>query len=380
MPPLPPWAHEAVVAPLAAALALHQAARALGLARALVELGALAAYGYALERVAIAVFRSHVYGDAWALAPGGVPVAVAVVWAAVLSSAMAVAGRRGRAGPLDRAATAALVGITLDLLMEPVAVRRGLWHWTPPGAWLGVPVGNFVGWGVIVGVYTYGAERWGGASALRREALHRLGLAVAAVAALVAVGLVWRGLALEDRFGARTGWATWGALLLATAARATARAGTDAGAGTLATRLARTSGRGPAAVFLFLAAAFAWDAAALGGHAVGLVALGTVVTLAWATRPPETAVLFSRARLAALSRFARAEGLVRVLMKPRNGTPWTAADRQFLRSGLLALARLSPAFLLFLLPGGMLLLAGYACVLDRRRGGRPPETSPRPVT
>ena len=45
---------------------------------------------------------------------------------------------------------AALIAISLDLLMEPVAVRLGLWRWTPPGAWLGVPVGNFVGWAVIV--------------------------------------------------------------------------------------------------------------------------------------------------------------------------------------------------------------------------------------
>jgi prolipoprotein diacylglyceryltransferase len=93
--PLPPWLYELVVAPVAVGFALHHARRALGLARALGEMVSLAAYGYALERAAIAVFRSHDYGQGWTWAPGGVPLAVAAVWAAVLIAAMAVAGRRG---------------------------------------------------------------------------------------------------------------------------------------------------------------------------------------------------------------------------------------------------------------------------------------------
>ncbi|MCY0683024.1 carotenoid biosynthesis protein, partial [Klebsiella pneumoniae] len=87
------------------------------------------AYGYALEMVAIHLFGSHTYGTAWLLAPRGVPIAVALVWAAVISSAMALAARTGWHGSGTRAAAAALVAISLDLLMEPVAVRSGLWRW-----------------------------------------------------------------------------------------------------------------------------------------------------------------------------------------------------------------------------------------------------------
>ena len=128
------------------------------------------------------------------LAPLGVPVAVALVWAAVISAALALAARRGLRPASARALAAALFAITLDLMIEPVAVRRGLWGWTPPGPWLGVPIGNFVGWAVIVAGYAYrapSAGRAGGASRSKRGGASswprpRLG-------ALVAVGPCGRG-------------------------------------------------------------------------------------------------------------------------------------------------------------------------------------------
>src|SRR5206468_6307272 len=141
----------------------------------------------------------------WRVAPGGVPLAVVAVWAAVISCAMAVAVRRGSATPARRALAAAVLAIAVDLAMEPVAVRDGLWRWTPPGAWLGVPVGNFVGWAVIVGSYTLGAERWAGSDHVWLQAGRRLALAVVSVLALLAVGLAWGGLGLGGRVPAGGG-------------------------------------------------------------------------------------------------------------------------------------------------------------------------------
>jgi hypothetical protein len=304
-------------------------------------------------------------------------VAVAGVWAAVLAAAMAVAAQHREWGALRRAAVAALLGISLDLLMEPVAVRRGLWRWTPAGAWLGVPMGNFVGWGVIVGVYAFGAERWAGASGLLREAWRRAGLAAGAVAALLAVGALWRTLGLETLFQARVSWAAWGALLLATVALTTVPGTAPTAAEAPPPRPSRG---GPSAVFLLLAAAFAWDAVALGDRSLAVAAAGTLAALAWGTRPRETAALLLRWRRAAHSRFTRVEGFVVVLMKPRNGVPWTPADRRFLREALLQMARWSPALLVFLLPGGMLLLAAYAWLLDRRARTRDEAPAQEPTS
>jgi hypothetical protein len=70
----------------------------------------------------------------------------------------------------------------------------------------------------------------------------------------------------------------------------------------------------------------------------------------------------------AFTRLSAVQDFVAVLMKPRNGVPWTQEDRAFLRAGLRTLARWAPGFLLFLLPGGLGLLGIYAWLLDRRRG------------
>jgi uncharacterized membrane protein len=276
---LPLEVYELVAAPLAFALAFRHAQKALGAGRAAVEMLALVLYGYALERVVIAVFASHEYVPAWRAAPGGVPVAVAVTWAAVIVSVMAQAARVGGASCFGRAGRAALFGIALDLLMEPVAAARGLWAWTPSGPWLGVPLGNFVGWGVIVGVYTFGAERFGDAASLGAQALRRAALGAAAVGALVVVGVAWRSLRAERLFEGGRGAVVAGALFAGAVLSARPKAARIAGPG-LAARLGRARGPLPAVVPLLLAALFAADAF-LGGPpalwpvaSVALVALG----------------------------------------------------------------------------------------------------------
>jgi len=72
-----------------------------------------------------------------------------------------------------------------------------------------------------------------------------------------------------------------------------------------------------------------------------------------------------------LSHVAPVQGLMRLLMKSRNtGLPWTREEARQLRAQLKAVARLVPTLLVFLLPGGLLLLPILAEVLDRRRPSR----------
>lgn len=269
MTPLPCAAFELLVAPLSAGLALGHAARGLGLRHAAVEFLALASYGYALERVSMALFASHEYARDWLLAPGGVPVAVAACWSATILSCTALAHRLGARSPGALAAAAALLGVALDLLMEPVAVRSGLWRWTPPGPWLGVPVGNFVGWGVIVGVYVLGAERAAAAATAASLAARRLALASAAILALVLVGLAWTRLGAERLFGGgpAAGLLPAGVLAAVLAVPRLPRIPAPDG---LAARLAG-AGRSWALVPMLLA--FAANAALSGGPALWLLAV-----------------------------------------------------------------------------------------------------------
>ena len=285
---VPVAVHEFLVAPAAILLAFRHARAALGARRAAGELLTLAVYGFTLERLSMSVFGSHRYGSGWVLAPLGVPIAVALVWAAVISSALTLAARRGLRPTWARALAAALFAVTLDLTIEPVAVRRGLWEWTPPGPWLGVPIGNFVGWVVIVAGYGIGAERWAGDGRFGVEALRRLILAGGALAALVAVGSVWTGLGMETVLGRRGGWLAWGLVLVASAALGRRRSPPFEG-DTLAGRLAVTPGMAPGLVFLAVATAFAAEAALLADAVIGLVALGTALALLPLLRPSGTA-------------------------------------------------------------------------------------------
>lgn len=276
---MPTWIHEWVAAPLAFGLAFVHASRAFGPRRAGVELAALCVYGFALEWVAMAVFGSHRYAGGWMLAPAGVPMAIAAVWAAVIVSAVALSVRAGAGSPWHRAALAASLGITLDLLMEPVAMQVGLWEWTPRGPWLGVPIGNFVGWAVIVGGYALGAERWPGTGALLGDALRRLGLAAAAIAALVAVGIVWKATGAEQLFEGAAGWSAWALLAVAPLMLSWIRTRAVPGVPTFATRLGHAPGMIPALVFAVVATTFLIDAATQGGRELAIVAGGTVAGL-----------------------------------------------------------------------------------------------------
>lgn len=63
-------------------------------------------------------------------------------------------------------------------------------------------------------------------------------------------------------------------------------------------------------------------------------------------------------------------GLMPLLMKARNGQPWTPAERAELNAHLRRMAHLSPYLVVMLLPGSMLFLPAYAWWLDRRRLNR----------
>jgi hypothetical protein len=144
----------------------------------------------------------------------------------------------------------------------------------------------------------------------------------------------------------------------------------------LGSRLAAVPGHAPGVVFL-LTGAVVTTIAVLSGPTLGAVACGPALVVAFLAGGDvhRSALVAWRTRMH--GRLAGIESLVAVLMKRRNGQPWTREERAFLRAELAAMARYVPALLLFLLPGSVVLLPLYAWLLDRRRGAR--EESARPV-
>jgi len=77
-----------------------------------------------------------------------------------------------------------------------------------------------------------------------------------------------------------------------------------------------------------------------------------------------------RERSAVLSEFVKVRGLMPLLMKRRNGDPWSRSERAELQEQLRALAHLSPYLVVLVLPGSFALLPVLAWWLDRRRQQR----------
>ena len=77
-----------------------------------------------------------------------------------------------------------------------------------------------------------------------------------------------------------------------------------------------------------------------------------------------------RERMHIVAQIGTIKGLMPLLMKRRNGSHWSRAERIALQGQLRALSDLSPYLITLALPGSFLLVPVLAWWLDRRRGLR----------
>jgi uncharacterized membrane protein len=97
----------------------------------------------------------------------GVPVAVLLGWYCAINGSLSLAENALTHLPLDEATRkwflpfgAALVGVSLDLILDPAGLDSGLWEWHGDGAYArevqganghrGVPLVNYAGWLALV--------------------------------------------------------------------------------------------------------------------------------------------------------------------------------------------------------------------------------------
>lgn len=131
-----------------------------------IELVSAFLFGLLLEQGDIFLFGTYRYNEHWLLL-GDVPVAIALTWALIIAGAMNITDAlgirdaatipmpisitdkimwlvRGLPAPIADAVWA----IVLDLALDAVAIRLGLWTWTirADEGWFGVPWGNFFAW------------------------------------------------------------------------------------------------------------------------------------------------------------------------------------------------------------------------------------------
>lgn len=102
----------------------------------------------------IRAYGYYGYAPGWHFRVDHVPLLIPTIWAPVVLSARAVA-RAMRPGTVVREALLTGALVTFDAsLIEPIAVRAGLWRWTAPGVF-GVPVIGIVGWGLFAVAATW---------------------------------------------------------------------------------------------------------------------------------------------------------------------------------------------------------------------------------
>lgn len=47
-----------------------------------------------------------------------------------------------------------LIVVAIDLFMDPLQVEAGSWIWLDRGPYFGIPIGNFIGWALVVIIST----------------------------------------------------------------------------------------------------------------------------------------------------------------------------------------------------------------------------------
>jgi uncharacterized membrane protein len=194
-----PYASFQVLALVAAALCGIHATRT----RDLPFFSTAVVYGIVLEKLVVVGFEDYAYPASRFVDVAGIPLAIGLGWSVVLYAGYETA-RRWELSPPTRAAFVALFVVHVDLALDAVAIRVqpvGFWTWTPPGAYFGVPLGNFFGWFAVgflfVAVYDVALARaadgaWNdGVDALRTRFAAASVTLVAASTLIYVAMLVW---------------------------------------------------------------------------------------------------------------------------------------------------------------------------------------------
>jgi hypothetical protein len=117
-----------------------------------VRFAALAVASFVGEDTVIRAYGFSSYATGWSSRLDRVPLVIVLVWPVVIDSAAALSRAVLGVSSAQRrrsASRVALLGAAIVLadasLIEPIAVRAGLWRWTEPGLF-GVPLIGIMGW------------------------------------------------------------------------------------------------------------------------------------------------------------------------------------------------------------------------------------------
>lgn len=118
-------------------------------------------YSYIVEYIGINFAKLYEYPTIYKVMLWGVPIMIPISWAGIIYSAKMIVRKIDFIKIRSQQYLIALVALGIDLLMDPVAVKIGLWNWKEAStySWFGVTFFNFIGWFfitlVIIEVYQF---------------------------------------------------------------------------------------------------------------------------------------------------------------------------------------------------------------------------------
>ncbi len=130
------------------------------------------AFGLLLEWATIHQLHAYSYGRFAMMLAGEVPVAIGLGWGVIIYS-VSLFTDSVRMPPAFRPVLDALLALNIDLAMDAVAIRLGMWDWGIPldSEYFGVRWGNFWAWFWVVFFFS---AAWRFFSARRSRALRAL--------------------------------------------------------------------------------------------------------------------------------------------------------------------------------------------------------------
>lgn len=174
------------------------------------ELLSAAAFGLLLEEGDQLIFQTYHYSPDWMLVLDRAPLVIGLTWALLIAGAMritdALGVRRWTAPFVD-----AVLVIMLDLAIEAVAIRMGMWTWVGVSldqGWFGVPAGNFYAWLFVTLGFSF-LSRWLRDRAVRWPRVEWLQLGVPIPAFAILITSIIPFAAIQERTGAEPGGGLW---------------------------------------------------------------------------------------------------------------------------------------------------------------------------
>lgn len=119
------------------------------------ELLVTVVYGVILEALTLRQLGAYDYGP-FVLVVDGAPVAVGIGWGVITYSAILFSDGLNMPDQ-TRPLLDGLFALSVDLAMDAIAIRLGMWHWVGvqlDAQWFGVPWVNFWAWLIVVVAYS----------------------------------------------------------------------------------------------------------------------------------------------------------------------------------------------------------------------------------